>query len=184
MRRSLLWSSNLWAMGEGILSAMLAVITQKAGGSILDITSAFAAYLFAAGLFQIAAGSWLENKNRTTIISIMLTGYALNALSVFMFLFAQSPLHVLLIQVTLGFAYALANPSWNMLYAEDSTTYHWARAGGDAQMVRRGTKKGGHKAPFALLAAFEITLVLLQQQCQSGSLHREQTWYQLRLQWC
>ncbi len=156
MRRSLLWSSNLWAMGEGILSAMLAVITQKAGGSILDITSAFAAYLFAAGLFQIAAGSWLENRNRNTIISVMLIGYVLNALSVFMFLLAQSPLHVLLIQVSLGFAYALANPSWNMLYAENSTTYNWARAGGDAQIAA-----GVAVLVAGVLAAASVTAVIL-----------------------
>lgn len=37
----LLWSSNLWALGEGMLGPLFAVFAQRIGGNILDITWAW-----------------------------------------------------------------------------------------------------------------------------------------------
>jgi hypothetical protein len=40
--RLLLWSSNLWSLGEGMLGPLFAVFAQGIGGNILDITWAWA----------------------------------------------------------------------------------------------------------------------------------------------
>jgi hypothetical protein len=41
-KRLLLWISNLWSFGEGMLGPLFAVFAQHVGGNVLDITWAWA----------------------------------------------------------------------------------------------------------------------------------------------
>src|SRR5262247_2371624 len=54
--RLLLWSSNLWSFGKGMLGPLFAVFAQRVGGNILDITWAWAIYLGMTGILTIVAG--------------------------------------------------------------------------------------------------------------------------------
>ncbi|MBI2673498.1 hypothetical protein HYX19_04505 [Candidatus Woesearchaeota archaeon] len=112
----LLYGSNIWALGEGMLGPLFAVFTQRIGGNILDIAWAWALYLMVAGVLVILVG-----KISDGILSkekLMVTGYALNAIFTFSYLFVSSPLHLFFVQGGLGIAFALSNPTWNALYAK------------------------------------------------------------------
>lgn len=119
--RLLLWSSNLWALGEGMLGPLFAVFAQRIGGSILDVTWAWAIYLGMTGIFTIVAGKvsdriwqWCGRER------LMVAGYALNALCTFGYLFVDTTTGLFLVQAGLGVALALSSPTWSALYARYS----------------------------------------------------------------
>lgn len=117
----LLWSSNLWALGEGMLGPLFAVFAQRIGGNILDITWAWAIYLGMTGILTIVAGNvsdriweWCGRER------LMVAGYGLNALCTFGYLLVDTTTGLFLVQAGLGVALALSNPTWSALYARYS----------------------------------------------------------------
>ncbi|MDV2996225.1 MAG: hypothetical protein N4J56_005879 [Chroococcidiopsis sp. SAG 2025] len=112
----LLYSSNIWYLGEGMFAPIFGLFTQKIGGNILDISGIWAAYLVATGIFTILVGK-LSDRNISKA-KLMIIGYALNAIFTFCYLFVSSQLSLFVVQVGLGIASALATPTWNALYAQ------------------------------------------------------------------
>ncbi|MEK7102028.1 MAG: MFS transporter, partial [Patescibacteria group bacterium] len=49
----LLWGSNLWNLGEGMLGPLFAVFAGRVGGSLLEMSWAWATYLIVTGVFTI-----------------------------------------------------------------------------------------------------------------------------------
>ena len=119
--RILLIGSVLWACGEGMLGPLFAVFTQRIGGSILDITSAWAIFLAVTGISIILVGKVTDSlRNSHARERIMVAGYALNALCTFGYLLVTTPTHLLLVQAGLGFAVALSSPTWLSLYSDNN----------------------------------------------------------------
>lgn len=116
---------------------LFAVFADRIGGSILDITWAWATYLIVSGTLVIFAGALADKMDRG---KIMVAGYALNSLFTFCYLLVQTPFHLFLVQAGLGLASALAVPTWNALYdiSENDKTkksYVWGLASGQFQIV-------------------------------------------------
>lgn len=134
--RVLLYGSNLWYLGEGMLGPLFAVFAQRVGGSVLDISWAWAIYLITAGILQAVVGRLSDHISKE---ALMVGGYALNSLFTFAYLLVQEPVHLFAVQVGLGVAAACANPSWSALYAKYETKNRagteWGLAGGEAQIV-------------------------------------------------
>jgi predicted MFS family arabinose efflux permease len=135
--RLLLYGSNLWYLGEGMLGPLFAVFAQHVGGNTLDIAWAWAAYLGISGLLIILIGGLSDtrlNKER-----LMVLGYALNALFTFSYLLVKTPLQLLLVQAGLAVAYALATPTWCALYAKHEdhrkAGYEWGLCFGEARII-------------------------------------------------
>src|SRR5215470_12914618 len=100
--RILLIGSNLWYIGEGMLGPLLSVYAQRIGGNLLDLTSAWAMYLFVTGFCMLAIGA-LTDRWRSPE-RFMVAGYVLNALCTFAYLLVATPVHLLLVQAGLGVA--------------------------------------------------------------------------------
>jgi len=133
----LLYGSNIWSLGEGMLGPLLAVFTKRVGGDVLDISWALATYLIIGGSLYIFVGKITVSyvsKEKT-----MVGGYALNALFTFGYLFVSAPWHLFIVQAGLGIATAMATPTWDALYAkhEDrgNAGFQWALAGGQSQII-------------------------------------------------
>lgn len=133
----LLYSSNMWFLGEGMLGPLFAVFTERIGGDIFDITWAWATYLIATGIFYILVGKTTDkyfNKTRTMVL-----GFTLNTLFTFSYLFVSSSWHLFIIQIGLGLASAMATPTWYALYAKYEDKKHdglqWGLAGGEANII-------------------------------------------------
>jgi len=112
--RLLLFSSYLWELGEGMLGPLFAIFSQRVGGDVFDITIAWSAFLIATGVFIIIIG---EISDKVSKEKFLVTGYALNALLTFGYLLVHTQTELLIIQVGLGFATALATPTWDALYS-------------------------------------------------------------------
>lgn len=135
--KALLYSSNIWYLGEGMFGPLLAVFTQRVGGNILDITWAWSIYLVVTGLVTIAIGRWIATTRNTE--QVMLFGYILNTIFTFGYLLVQSPLMLFIIQAGLGVASACATPTWNALYSrnedKDIDVLEWGLADGEANII-------------------------------------------------
>lgn len=135
--RILLYGSNIWYFGEGMLGPLFAVFTERVGGDILDVTWAWATYLIVTGVFQIIVGNMGDGTFDDR--KMLVIGYALNAVFTFGYLLVSSPWHLFLVQAGLGLACALSTPTWNALYAkyEDKKhdTFEWGLAEGEPQIL-------------------------------------------------
>lgn len=135
--RILLYSSNIWFFGEGLLGPLFAVFSQKIGGNVLDIAWAWAVYLVVSGVFEIGVGKLSDSKIDKT--KLMIAGYILNAAATFGYLMVSNQLQFFALQVALGVAAALATPTWQALYAKyadkDHDGYAWGLADGDAKII-------------------------------------------------
>ena len=127
----LLHSSNIWYLGEGMFAPLFAVFSQKLGGNILDVSQVWAAYLVVSGILTVWVGK--IPKRVISTAKLMIIGYFLNSLFTFAYIFVSSQRSLLLVQVGLGIASALANPTWNTLYAKydrrdpsQQSNYVWA----------------------------------------------------------
>jgi MFS family permease len=132
----LLYGANLWYLGEGMFGPLLAVFTERLGGDILNITAAWATYLIVTGFLTIIVGRISDTWNKE---ALMVSGYALNALFTFGYIFVETPYQLLIVQAGLGMAAALATPTWNALYAKHEDRKHagfaWGLAGGEFQII-------------------------------------------------
>ena len=132
----LLYGANLWSFADGMFGPLLAVFTGKIGGSILDVSWAWAIYLIITGICVIFIGKYSDKHSKE---KIMVAGYALTAIFTFGYLVIQTPLHLFLIQAGLGFALALCNPTWYALYDKYSPQktdgLNWGLADGEGKIV-------------------------------------------------
>jgi MFS family permease len=135
----LLWGANIWYFGEGLLGPLLAVFTEKIGGDILDISWAWAIFLIATGVCYIITGRLINSKSMKTKVILMITGYGLNAVFTFCYLFVSNPEQLFIVQACLGVSEAIGSPTWDSLYAkslnETNDGYAWGLAGGQSQIV-------------------------------------------------
>jgi predicted MFS family arabinose efflux permease len=133
----LLYGGNLWYLGEGMLGPLFAVFTERVGGSILDISWAWAIYLVVTGLMMVVVGNLCDRGISKE--KMMVAGYALNAVFTFGYLLVQSPMGLFMVQAGLGFAAALATPTWYALYAKHEDKRHdgetWGLANGESRII-------------------------------------------------
>ena len=111
----LLRGASFWWLGEGLLGPLFAVFTGKVGGSVLDISWAWAIYLLVTGFLEIYIGKISDKIGHA---KLMVWGYGLNAVFTFGYLFVHNTTGLFIVQAGLGVALALADPTWDALYAK------------------------------------------------------------------
>jgi MFS family permease len=135
----LLFVAYAWSFEEGLLGPLYAIFAEKIGGDILSISSIYAAYAIAGGLFYLVFGKISDAFKSERML--MESGYLLNTIATFGYLIVNNPTTLLIIELMLGIAAAMASPTWDvvfMKYIEDDTkTQAWgAWEGGD--LIMRG----------------------------------------------
>jgi MFS family permease len=132
----LLLGGNMWYFGEGLFAPFLAVFTERIGGSILDISGAWAIYLIMSGLLTVIIG---RVSNTYSKEKMMIAGYVLNTLCTFGYIFVHNTQQLFILQAGLGVAAALASPTWDALYDKYSRRQEqgsaWGLADGTPNIV-------------------------------------------------
>ncbi len=135
--RVLLYADLAWFFGEGMLGPLFAVFTERIGGDILNITSAWATYLIVMGLLMVVFG--MVSDHKVAKRHLVFWGYVLNAILTFCYLFVNTPTQLLILQAGLGIAAAMATPTWNALYSEyedkKKDGFTWGLADGLSQFL-------------------------------------------------
>ena len=135
--KSLLYGSNMWSLGEGMMGPILAIFNERIGGSILDVSWIWATYLVATGVFTIFVGKISDEK--ISHEKLMIAGYGLNTVFTFSYLLVSSSVDLFFVQAGLGFATALATPTWDALYTkyqdQEKSGYIWGLSVGRDQLI-------------------------------------------------
>jgi len=172
----LLWGSNIWNFADGMFGPLLAIFTERIGGSILDISWAWAIYLAVTGILVIIVGKISDHFPKEPI---MLAGYVLTAIFTFGYLFVSSPTQLFLLQGGLGIALALSNPTWMALYSLHADRRHegatWALADGEVKILTaRSIMLGGF---IVSRFSFAVLFIIM------GSLQVLASIYQAQILW-
>ncbi|MEK7627972.1 MAG: MFS transporter [Patescibacteria group bacterium] len=131
----LFWSSNIWALADGMLGPLFAVFAQQLGGDILSITWAWATFLVVTAVGTLAVGKMGDMFGGHHTLSVM--GYFTTAFFTFGYLLVTTPFELFVVQAGLGLGLALSNPTWYALYdrysgtgKHDGLVWGFATAGG------------------------------------------------------
>jgi len=173
----LLWSSNVWMFGNGLLGPLFAVFTAEIGGDIFDITTAWAIFMITTGALTILVGNWADKIGHE---KLLILGYALNATFTFGYLLVDSMIMLFTVQVGLGVSLALANPTWAALYDKYSDDKQngnaWGAAYGHSNIATGiAALIGGFivtyisfKALFLLMGTLQVFATLLQLRLETA----------------
>lgn len=133
VERNLLVTSYFSAFSQGLLGPLFAVFSQRIGGSVMDISAAWATYLFMTGILVFLVGHWSNGCSRRRKL-LMVVGYYLNAALYFSYIVVAVPAHLLFVQAGLGIAVSMTNPTWSSLLTEyvekDRVSFVWGLASG------------------------------------------------------
>lgn len=170
----LLYSSNLWYLGEGMLGPLFAVFAGVVGGNILDITWAWAIYLSVTGILILFIGKLSDGLSKE---KILIAGYGLNTLFTFGYLLVDTPYELFIVQAGLGLAAALSIPTWDALYdhhsGDEKDGFIWGLASGEAYLITAvAVIIGGFVVTRFSFSVLFITM---------GSIHALATLYQARI---
>ncbi|MDD5146265.1 MAG: MFS transporter [Candidatus Pacebacteria bacterium] len=111
--RLLLTVESIWAFGSGLFLPIFAIFSQQVGGSILDAGIAAAIFLFATSVLEWPVGKLLDKYREKWFIVL---DYFLEALVFIGYIFVANKWQLFGLQVMLGIANAVGNPSWESLY--------------------------------------------------------------------
>lgn len=134
----LLHGSNLWYLGTGLFGPLFAVFTDKIGGSVLDVSYAWAIFLTTTGIVTILVGKYSDAPRLKERLLVL--GYFFNAFFTFLLLTVHSPVGLFFNQFGFGMSLALTTPTWQALYAQNENKKRpgmtWGLYSGEAVIVQ------------------------------------------------
>jgi MFS family permease len=114
--RILLFTNALILLASAMTGPIYALFVEKVGGDLLDASLTGGVFALAAGITTLIAGRFSDRKGLEKII--LLAGYFITGVGFLLYMFVDSTLDLLLVQVLLGFAGAIYSPSFDSLYSK------------------------------------------------------------------
>ena len=115
----LLLSSCLINFSAGLLGPIYAIFVQEIGGDILTAGTSYAFFSITVGVLIFFLSKWedkIKHQEKILVLARLLTFIGITG-----YLFVQSPIHLFLVQIILGFSEALGNPAYSSLYSKNLT---------------------------------------------------------------
>ena len=122
-------SQSAFSLSAGILGPAYVLFAEEVGGSPLDIAWAYGIFKITSGLTVRRISKFEDNISRKKLM--LITGYLLMCIGYLGYLYVDSGLQLVLIQIMLGFAQAIALPLFHHFYAksidDDHTVSGWGQ---------------------------------------------------------
>ena len=101
------------------------------GGNAEVVGFSVAVYWLVKSVFQLPIAKFLDKTDgEKDDFYALFAGYLVASVSVFLFIFAEIPLHIYLIQALFGIAMAVAVPAWYGIFTRhvdrDKTSFEWS----------------------------------------------------------
>lgn len=133
----LLISSFFGHFALGLLGPIYAIFVQGIGGDLLDAGIAYAIFSIFTGIFVVLFGtSKFFGKH---IREMIVVGYAFLSLSCLGYIFVQNSIQLFIVQIILGIASGILEPSWDSLFADKmpakDSSKNWALWSGGASLM-------------------------------------------------
>lgn len=126
IQKILLRASIISFFSFGLFGPIYAIFVKDIGGDVLEAGTAFGLYLIASGGLTLVFGhwQWLIKRSKPAI----LVGYSIFTLGQLGYLIIDSPGQLFIIQVMLGLATAILEPTWDGLYSQNLSNSQAAMA--------------------------------------------------------
>lgn len=133
----LLRASFLAIFAMSLFGPLYAIFVQEIGGDILDVGIAYAVFSVATGLFILIFGTSKFFSDNVRLMVVL--GYVLWTMGYAGYFFVRSPIHLFFVQIILGIAGGILEPSWDSVYAaelrEAEASYHWSLWSGGQSLI-------------------------------------------------
>jgi MFS family permease len=133
----LLISSFFGHFALGLLGPIYAIFVQGIGGDLLDVGIAYALFSIFTGIFVVLFGTskFFEKHIRHMVV----IGYALLSLSCLGYVFVYNSMQLFVVQIIMGIASGILEPSWDSLFAQKmpvkQASRNWALWSGGASLM-------------------------------------------------
>lgn len=180
----LITSSIFYNFAAGMLGPIYAIFAQKIGGDILVASSAIAVYTAVVGVLILVFGRFEDRLDKKKIFII---GRAVNVVGVAGYIFVSSPADLFFVQVILGIAIAMMNPTFEALYSrglrKGHEAFEWSVWEGSINLVLAGAAVLG--GVVATVFGFTTLFILMTCMAAAGFLvstfvTEKNIWYELR----
>lgn len=114
--RVLLITNGLVVFSAAMLGPIYALFVRDIGGDILDTGLAAGVFTATAGLVVFLSGRFSDRVKENEVL--VAVGYLIMGSGFFLYTQVESVVHLLLIQVLIGFGEALYSPSFDALYSK------------------------------------------------------------------
>lgn len=113
--RILVATNSLVILSSAMLGPIYAAFIAENGGSIVDAGVTFAAFAITAGFVSFASGYFSDKLSKRWVV---VTGYSLMALGLVGYIFVDSLIAIMLLQILIGSGEAIYSPAFDALYSE------------------------------------------------------------------
>ena len=115
----LIVTDGLVLTASAMIGPIYALFVEKIGGSLLDASIAGGIFALVAGITTLISGRYTDKiKEKRLIVAV---GYSLLSIGFFLYMFVNSILFLLFVQVLIGFAQAISAPAFDALYSKHVT---------------------------------------------------------------
>ncbi len=112
----LLVTNSLILVSRAMIGPIYALFVKEIGGSLLDASYAFGIFALVAGIVTLLSGKYTDKIKENELIIVF--GYITVAIGFFGYLFVNSFLSLLIIQVIIGFGEAVYAPAFDAIYSK------------------------------------------------------------------
>ncbi len=112
----LLMTNAFILLAGAMLGPIYALFVKEIGGDLLDASIAGAVFAFAAGITVVVSGKFGDSVKENKFI--LLLGYFLMGLGFLLYMFVESLIVLLLVQVIIGLGEAVYAPIFDALYSK------------------------------------------------------------------
>ncbi len=113
----LLWSSFFINLAVGLFGPIYAVFVEQIGGTLFITGSAAAVFSITSGVLIFFISKWEDKIKHQE--NLLIFGRFLTIIGVGGYLLVNSPWHLFLVEIILGFAVAFESPAFDSLYSKN-----------------------------------------------------------------
>jgi len=112
----LLATNSMILFAAAMIGPIYALFVQKIGGDLLDASFAGGLFALAAGITVLVFGKFSDKIKENELIVVV--GYLIMAIGFMLYIFVNSVIFLLIVQVIIGFGEAIYAPAFDALYSK------------------------------------------------------------------
>lgn len=157
--RILLITNGLVLIAGAMLGPIYALFVEEIGGDLLDASYTFGAFALAAGITTLISGRYADKLKENELIVVL--GYGIMGVGFFGYLFVNSIISLLIVQIILGLGEAIYAPAFDALYSKHLDGHKSGREWGAWEATDYFTTAFGAVAGGLLVTFFGFNMVFV-----------------------
>jgi MFS family permease len=114
--RTLFATNSIYLFAAMLLGPLYAVYVEKIGGGVLLVSLSTAVFYISSTIFLVFMARWGDRVKEKEML--LMASWLIRGLAFFSYIFINSPLALILIQVAFGLGEALGTPTFGTLFSQ------------------------------------------------------------------